>query len=327
MGEMFEVKIKITAHHKGHFTFRLCDQHITSNMVGDPETCLNEHILRRARPEEVFDDCQPNDSRGDCQPVDEENPGYWYLPPKSSSGHQYYSFHYWIPAGVSCEKCTLQWAWKTANSCTPHPDAYKCHFQNMVRLGWSAESWCSGVCTFAGSCPAVQSPPTPCGEEFANCADVTVVDEGAEGGNKSTGVATPSPPLATPAPTPVPSQSEPEPEPEPEPGLQPEPEPEPEPQPEPEPTPRSCTGEPCVDASHCRSKWGYCGASSAHCNSESTWTSNGCTSLRQEVVETRRVQRHRQFLGTSLLQAKSTTVFEKTVHEVELWDWRLSRTA
>uniref|UniRef100_A0A0G4GP66 Histidine kinase n=1 Tax=Chromera velia CCMP2878 TaxID=1169474 RepID=A0A0G4GP66_9ALVE len=34
----------------------------------------------------------------------------------------------------------------------------------------------------------------------------------------------------------------------------------------------SCTGEPCTDPSHCRSQWGYCGASSAYCNADSVWS-------------------------------------------------------
>lgn len=37
-----------------------------------------------------------------------------------------------------------------------------------------------------------------------------------------------------------------------------------------------CSGSPCLDASHCRSKFGFCGSSSDHCNSESTWKIDGC---------------------------------------------------
>merc|ERR1719428_290846 len=126
-------------------------------------------------------------------------------------GTQYYSFHYWLPANITCEKCTLQWAWKTANSCTPHPDAYKCHFQNMARLGWDVDEWCSGVCNYHGSCPAVQGAPTPCGEEFANCADVAIINEGGQGPSPTPPPmptpATPAPPVTpapvTPAPAPV----------------------------------------------------------------------------------------------------------------------------
>jgi len=34
----------------------------------------------------------------------------------------------------------------------------------------------------------------------------------------------------------------------------------------------SCTGSPCTDSTHCRSKWGWCGSSSAYCNADSTWS-------------------------------------------------------
>merc|ERR1712217_567883 len=36
----------------------------------------------------------------------------------------------------------------------------------------------------------------------------------------------------------------------------------------------ACTGAPCpLSNRHCRSKWGWCGSSSAYCNSDSIWTS------------------------------------------------------
>merc|ERR1711920_359678 len=39
----------------------------------------------------------------------------------------------------------------------------------------------------------------------------------------------------------------------------------------------SCSGEPCNDASYCRSEWGYCGVSADHCNAQSTWKAGGCS--------------------------------------------------
>ncbi|CAK0885446.1 unnamed protein product [Prorocentrum cordatum] len=134
-GELAEFAITVTAHHKGHFVFRLCDHRLDSQAGGyqAQEDCLNEHVLSRARPEEVHADCQRDDPRGDCQPYDEANPGHWYLPPHSGShlDRAQHRFHYWIPADLTCESCTLQWWWMSANSCTPHPDAYKCYFQEI----------------------------------------------------------------------------------------------------------------------------------------------------------------------------------------------------
>merc|ERR1719277_2572710 len=84
----------------------------------------------------------------------------------------------------------------------------------MKALGWDAHRWCTGICKFSGICPASQNAPTPCGEEFANCADVMVVDKGGEGpvlGPKPTTtppilVGPPNPPVpSSPPPTQVPS--------------------------------------------------------------------------------------------------------------------------
>jgi len=212
-GQRVQFEIKVTAHHKGHFQFRLCDQTMSSAVgdLADQEECLNEHVLERVRPEELDLDCKKDDSRGDCQPFDEANPSYWYLPPAGGSMSAHYKFTYKLPDGVMCEKCTLQWWWSSANSCTPHPDAYRCYFQKMKALGWNADAWCSGACSFAGSCPASQGAPVLCGEQFKNCADVQITAAGSGGTSQTTEQKT-----ATPTPAPEP-ESEPEHEPESEP--------------------------------------------------------------------------------------------------------------
>jgi len=209
-GQWVQFEIKVTAHHKGHFQFRLCDETMSSAVgdLADQEECLNGHVLERVRPEEMHLDCQPDDSRGDCQPFDEANPSYWYLPPAGGSMSADYRFTYKLPDGVLCEKCTLQWWWSSANSCTPHPDAYRCYFQKMQALGWNAAAWCSGACSFVGSCPASQGPPVLCGEQFKNCADVQITAAGSGGTSQTTEQGTLPP---TPAPEP---ESEPESEPE-----------------------------------------------------------------------------------------------------------------
>jgi len=196
-GQQVEFKIKVTAHHKGHFQFRLCDETMSSAVGGltQQEACLNEHVLERVRPEEMHGDCKPNDSRGDCQPFDEANPSYWYLPPASGMSADY-KFTYKLPDGVTCEKCTLQWWWSSANSCTPHPDAYRCYFQRMEALGWTASDWCSGACSFNdGPCPASQGANVLCGEQFKNCADVQITTAGSGGTGETTqhGTVPPSP--------------------------------------------------------------------------------------------------------------------------------------
>lgn len=206
VGGRVKFTVKMTAHHMGHFQFRLCDKVITSSLDGfaNEEACLSEHILERVRPEEVHTDCVANDTRGDCQPFDEVNPSYWYLPPMSHGPT--FSFHYRLPQGFSCEKCTLQWWWMTANSCTPHPDAYRCYFQKMQQQQWNANAWCWGACSFAGACPAVQRGAGSCGEQFKNCADVRIMHSSSSPVPSPTGSpAGPTPthqPIAPPSPEP-----------------------------------------------------------------------------------------------------------------------------
>jgi len=45
----------------------------------------------------------------------------------------------------------------------------------------------------------------------------------------------------------------------------------------------TCTGRPCDVEGACRSKWGHCGLSSSHCNSDSEWKPC-CAALENEIV-------------------------------------------
>jgi len=178
-GSVVEFEVSITAHHKGHFEFKICDQEVTSDLA-DADGCFNKWVLERADP---AGDCIPNDDRADCQPVDTANPQRWYLPPPRGIGGwwtaqvgnriQVEKMQYKIPENLTCSKCTLQWRWWTANSCIPKP-GYGCHFQSMERQGWDAKDWCGYYC---GECPGSGGRPG-CGEEFRNCADVTILPSG-----------------------------------------------------------------------------------------------------------------------------------------------------
>jgi len=136
--------------------------------------------------------------------------------------------------------------------------------QKIAQLGWNADQWCSGACTFGGVCPAVQSGYVNVGEQFKNCADVKVVDNGLTNGHSesnselspapSTSVSTVAPPRRRRSPTLAPITST-----------------------------SSCSGQPCAVASHCRSKWGYCGASDDYCNADSTWTAKRCSAMSADV--------------------------------------------
>ena len=52
-GQVVEFKVKITAHHKGHFELAVCDQHLGPS-TANPQACLNRfrcsRLCRRCRP-------------------------------------------------------------------------------------------------------------------------------------------------------------------------------------------------------------------------------------------------------------------------------------
>lgn len=193
-GQIVEFEIRMTAHHRGHFEFSICDQQVTHS-TQDAQGCLDRHRLRRASPPS---DCVPNDSRGDCQPVHEQYPERWYLPPNSGP----HKMKFVIPEGLQCSACTLQWRWFTANSCVPAPD-YGCYFDEMRAKGWNADSWCGVYC---GTCSSalVQTNASStvsrgCGEEFRNCADIAVL--GGSGPSPTPTTSSPAPTTPSPVPT------------------------------------------------------------------------------------------------------------------------------
>merc|ERR1711896_37589 len=61
------------------------------------------------------------------------NPTWWYLAPKGPRGNVR-SMWFHIPSNVNCpgDRCTVQFTWKTANSCNPHPAAYCNYYHDVV---------------------------------------------------------------------------------------------------------------------------------------------------------------------------------------------------
>lgn len=167
-GEAAEFQVQVTAHHRGFFEFRICEQHLDKS-VANPEACLNEHRLRRAP---LPAGCTVGDAREDCQPLDTRHPERWYLPPMRQGG--LYSMKYTIPADLRCTSCTLQWQWFTANSCLPGADT-GCYWADFADQGWNQTAWCG---TFCGECDSsAQRCASGAGEEFRNCADIAVVEK------------------------------------------------------------------------------------------------------------------------------------------------------
>merc|ERR1719188_1669759 len=151
-GSKVTFEVEVTAHHKGHFQFRLCDKTINSGVDGN--ACFDKFPLQRVRPSEIHSDCAVNDKRGDCQPYYDDLADLWFLPEspgeynadqnfndgdappttgsnswgnllqeganstaksgRYSKGRYYMTF--WIPADFKCDMCTLQFWYRTANS-------------------------------------------------------------------------------------------------------------------------------------------------------------------------------------------------------------------
>jgi len=201
-GEIVTFRIGVSAHHMGHYEFRICDQGLDRNTLGswqEGQDCLNQWVLERAP---LMEDCVPNDSRADCQPLDEENPGRWYLPPHKKGTQaanaswsdsdatllpaigEVHSMRYKIPESLSCEHCTLQWYYSTGNSCLYDGD-YITYFKKMAQLGWSVSEWVYGGMASWVTCENSCCGPSGTGafgEEFWNCADIAVLPSGQGGG-------------------------------------------------------------------------------------------------------------------------------------------------
>eukprot|EP00930_Biecheleria_cincta_P020329 TRINITY_DN1530_c0_g1_i2.p1 TRINITY_DN1530_c0_g1~~TRINITY_DN1530_c0_g1_i2.p1 ORF type:complete len:311 (-),score=54.44 TRINITY_DN1530_c0_g1_i2:233-1165(-) len=177
---------------------RICDKVLNSN-VADPEVCLNQWILERASPEEAgFTDCKPGDQEPACVPVDPKHPERWYLPPSGEITGTH-TMYWKVPAGLQCTECTLQWHWWSANSCIPAGD-YGCYKDVLQSNGYWVGSKAAWWTVGAGSCsgPAGPNGHFGCGEQFQNCADITVLP--------GSGGPMPMPvPVPVPAPTFVPS--------------------------------------------------------------------------------------------------------------------------
>merc|ERR1712004_731707 len=80
-----------------------------------------------------------------------------------------------IPSDANCPsgKCTVQFTWKTANSCNPHPAAY-CNYYHHVegpQNTWCNNWYCGGFCNSnsnaADNCEATIGNRQCCSEVFA----------------------------------------------------------------------------------------------------------------------------------------------------------------
>jgi len=169
------ITVRVTAHHMGHYEFRICDE-VIDGSLSDPDACLNRWVLERATPEEAgFTDCQPGDDRAVCVPFDPRHPERWYLPPSTEISGTHTSY-FKVPANLQCDTCALQWHWWSANSCEPAGDydSYKDILQSKGYWTGGKAAWWTA---FSGACngPAGPNGHSGCVEQFWNCADIKVL--------------------------------------------------------------------------------------------------------------------------------------------------------
>lgn len=95
-----EVKVEMTAHHKGHFQFKLCP----NNEHSLTQSCLDRFplVIREAR---------------------EQGDPYKYYPPKEPKLNE---IHVLLPPDVTCDRCVLQWTYTAGNSVGQEADGGMC---------------------------------------------------------------------------------------------------------------------------------------------------------------------------------------------------------
>jgi len=185
-GSIVEFVVGISTHHWGHYEFRICDRVLDTSLASarEGQDCLNTWTLQRADP---LPSCG-NKLLDDCQRKSANHPERWYLPPPRpgtqsatvdwsdsfvnavSPNDEMHRMRYVIPADLSCDHCTLQWYYATGNTCAYDSD-YLVHdpgfkFWNHYKASWATpgNTVCSNIGVF--------------GEEFWNCADIRVVNDG-----------------------------------------------------------------------------------------------------------------------------------------------------
>jgi len=216
-GDIVEFEVAVTAHHKGYYEFRICDQAV--NQTNFPsrtaaQACFDQHLLVRAEPRA---DCQPNDEDPDCQPIDERYPERWYLPESGwglaatypspplypNSAGDVHRMRYKLPENLNCEHCTMQLYWPCSNSCIPNQGFWD-YFGQIENEGWDE----AAVFDFDMLHNDYQQCEHRCcggnngyAQEFWNCADITILPSGSATTAAGTTTAQVTSPVTTPAAT------------------------------------------------------------------------------------------------------------------------------
>ena len=96
-GELVDVEVQITAHHKGFFQFKLCE--INSTMTTEEEACFDAE-----------DSIVPFSDGSTEYSITNE------FPESSGRSDYWYSMKIQLPDKLECDHCVLQWRYHTGNS-------------------------------------------------------------------------------------------------------------------------------------------------------------------------------------------------------------------
>ena len=157
-----DVEVKLTAWHGGWFEFRLCVPFDggKDRTIAVTQDCLNQHVLKidpttpeyptsaghgktrldytdisggvrcaatgghpdvgSSTPNTAWPGGSCCNGGGACSPP-EANDDRWIVPAYST---QSYKIKLRAPAGIECERCTLQWFYQTGNSHSNYPESF-----------------------------------------------------------------------------------------------------------------------------------------------------------------------------------------------------------
>ena len=147
-GQIIDLEVTLTAHHKGHFEFKICP--ILSGEV-PTQACFDENPMTFVS--------------GQGANFDPNYPERAYIP--LSSGNWNYSYKFKFPDGLSGDLVLLQWHYVTANSCTP--SGYK-------EYNWpSGNDWHMAANLIVGSCGTLPLDGNGAPEQVGNSVNLRIL--------------------------------------------------------------------------------------------------------------------------------------------------------
>jgi hypothetical protein len=160
-GQTIDLHVSLTAHHKGHFTFKACP---ISSGQQPTQACFDANRLKFISGHGAnFDPNYPDRAYIPPAPPGTQDPNTG----AGVNGYVWnYQYRFQLPAGLSGDRVLLQWHYITANTCIP-PGYDRYNFPS----GWHPGNL--GACEYLpsdGKIFPLSGRKLP--EQFWNCAEV-----------------------------------------------------------------------------------------------------------------------------------------------------------